>query len=465
MFTVRFDPRGSIYKQLYEALIDEIRSGRIAAEERLPSRRALARHLGISLNTVKRSYELLLDEGYIVSRERSGYFVDKLNMDHLAPQRSAPRARPRQKEPDPDILYDFSVTGADRSRLPHSVLARCAADAVKLSAREMPPQKESRLYGISLQGLPELRAEVARYLRGRRGVDCDPSEIVITSGYRENLSLIMNLLPDAVFAAEDPGYTMTSRIFENRRRQVLPVPLDRYGLSVAHLERTEADAVIVTPNHQFPTGIIMGIRRSQRLLRWAASSRYIIEDCYDSDFKYSGKPIPALKSLDREDRVILSGSFSQNMAHLFNLGYLILPRGLMDEYLRSGQAVYGASLITQLTLLRFMQSGAFEKHLNRMNAYYRKKHNLILAACKSRQDVEIRGAEAGQHVVLRLPAKYENRRLRLHLEAAWRNKGIRIVPLASLSQRPPEHPDYLLGYGAIPLDQLAEALRLLLEEL
>lgn len=465
MLTVRFHSKDSIYKQLYEALVEEIRSGRIAVEEKLPSRRALARHLGISLNTVKKSYELLLDEGYIISRERSGYYVDKLNIEHLPPLRSAPRARNLPKKEGPKVLYDFSFASADRSPLPHSVLSRCAADAIKLSASETLPLQEDELKSLRLQGLKELRSEIVKYLRGQRGVDCDPSEVVITSGYRENLSVIMNLLPDAVFAAEDPGYAVTSRIFENRGRKIMSVPLDRYGLSVAHLEKTGANAVIVTPNHQFPMGIIMGIRRSQRLLRWAGAGFYIIEDSYDSDFKYSGKPIPALKSLDQEDRVILSGSFSQNMAHLFNLGYLILPRDLMKAYLKSGQATYGASLHTQYTLLRFMQSGAFEKHLNRMNVYYRKKHNLVLASCKPVEGAEIMGAEAGQHVVLRLPSKYAQRKTRQKLERAWREKGILITSLDSLSQNDWPHPDYLLGYGSIPLDKLEEALTLLLEEL
>lgn len=451
MITLHFNEKENLYQQIYDYFIKEIRQKRIGPGDRLPSRRALAQHLGVSLNTVKLAYDQLLDEGYIVSRERSGFFVDKLSPEDLPriPKIRTPFVAPKT----PRAKYNFAYSAIDRSRLPLSLLKRCAQEAIVDCSLDSRGPKG---------GLWTLREEIGKYLETRRGLVADAEDIIITAGYSEHLVLLMALIEGSYFAMEDPGYKKTQEIFKSSHREIVPIPIDKYGFSVKDLEKTQANVAIVTPNHQFPTGIIMGLRRRQRLLAWAkeGEGRYIVEDDYDSDFKYSGNPIPALKSLDQEDRVILSGSFSQSLGPFLGISYLVLPKDLRKKWDKMDLPLSGASLLQQYTLERFLASGGFEKHLNRMNTHYRNKRNLLLKRLKQEKGVEVLGAEAGLHFILRLDPKYWDCQ---NLQRKIRKERIHARSIDYYSSREWPYQDLIIGFGGLDLDEIDQAIGALLQ--
>lgn len=451
MITIHFNEDDSLYEQIYRSFIQEIQLGHLAYPDQLPSRRALAQHLGVSLNTVKMAYEQLLDEGYIVSKERSGFFVDKLSPDYF-PEPAIPEEVEVIAEEEPPH-YDFSYDTLDYQRFSAHLLSKCASEGIKRSLHEKK---------IGNKGLLALRLEIKKYLRDRRGVNACLDQILITGGYVENMMLLMTLCPQGVFAVEDPGYKKNHRLFTGVGRQLIYIPLDQYGFSVADLEKSSANLVITTPNHQFPTGLIMGARRRHRLLDWAAQDpqRYIVEDDYDSDFKYTGKPIPALKSLDSKDQVILSGSFSQSIGPFLGISYLVLPRSLMASFDQQDIPLSGASLFQQHTLAQFMETGAFEKHLNRMNAHYRKKRSYFLKILKDQEGLSVLGADVGLHFLLRVDPKKRD-------ITCWQEwcgkKGIRLESLSVYAKKTWPYEDFLIGFGGIAYEEMDQALEALLK--
>ncbi|MDO5016590.1 MAG: aminotransferase class I/II-fold pyridoxal phosphate-dependent enzyme [Eubacteriales bacterium] len=323
METICFTQDEKLYIQIFEYFVNEIEGKRIHSGDKLPSMRKLADHLGVSLNTVKTAYEMLLDEGYIVSRERSGYYVDKILSENLP--NLAGEIENFLPPPEKCYKYNFKYSLTDNSRIPVSVIKKCAQAAVSQSIEVVDYPNE---------GIWELRYVIAKYLKERRGVITSPENIVVTSGFEDNLFILSSLLQKPVFALESPGYTRLSYSLDSLRQDYIYVPIDQYGFSVKDLEKTTANVVITSPNHQFPTGLITGIRRRQRLLNWAKDDerRYIVEDDYNSDFKYTGRPIPALKSMDETGSVILSGSFSQSVGKFLGISYLVLPdRLIMGE--------------------------------------------------------------------------------------------------------------------------------------
>lgn len=457
MITLHFISGKPKYLQIYAYFAEEIKQKRIKAGEQLPPRRQLAEHLGVSLNTVKTAYGQLLDEGYVIARERSGFFVDKLSFERTKTRTrtklelSQPLPAPANTEPA--IKYNFAYAATDSSRLPRSILKKCAQHAVD----------QAIAYGKKPRfGLASLREEIARYLATRRAVHTAADNIVISSGYLESLMLINSVLENAVFAMEDPGYSKTLDIFARNPGKIISIPLDKYGFSVRDLEQTPANIAIVTPNHQFPTGIIMGLRRRQRLLNWAyaKNNRYIIEDDYNSDFKYSGTPIPALKSLDKLDRVILSGSFSESIGGFLGISYLVLPAELKNRLKKMQINQYGASLLQQYTLQNFLQDGSFEKHLNRMNTHYRKKRTLLMRELRQYRGIEIRGADAGLHVILRLDeTKYDLR----DFPAKAKRAGISCELVQNYALQKWPHQDLIVGFGGLALQEIGPALKALLK--
>lgn len=451
MITLHFDSEENLYQQIYSYFVREIRQNRLRAGDKLPARRALAQHLGVSINTVKQAYEQLTDEGYIISRERSGYYVDKLSPEDLPkiPKRRTPFVAPKTIK----AKYNFNYSSIDYSRMPISILKKCGQEAMESCLLESRGPKG---------GIWTLREEIGKYLENRRGVIASVENIIITSGYSEHLLILMSLIDQAYFAMEDPGYKKTQEIFKASSKEIVSIPIDQYGFSVRDLEKTQANVAIVTPNHQFPTGIIMGMRRRQRLLNWAGQGeeRYIVEDDYDSDFKYTGKPIPALKSLDKEDRVILSGSFSQSIGPFLGISYLVLPDSLRKKWEQIDLPLSGASLLQQYTLEKFLFSGAFEKHINRMNTLYRKKRNLLLRKIKNEKEIEILGAEAGLHFILRLKEGYWDIK---DLQRKMKKNRIYLAEISHYSINEWPYRDLIIGFGGIPLHELEDAIDLLLE--
>lgn len=446
MITIHLDNEKPLYEQIYNFFVKEIKENKIKSGEKLPSKRALAQHLGVSLNTIKLAYEMLTDEGYIVSRERSGYYVDILRTEDL----------PKSKKPRPDFTppitkkykYDFSYYKIDNSKIPVSVLKRCTNEALEIV---------STLTESPKGGLWSLREEIVKYLENRRGLVVSPEDIIITSGFTDQIMMLLLLLEDPIFGLEDPGYKKSEEIFKTFNKKTINIPIDKYGYSVKDLEKTDANIAITTPNHQFPTGIIMVLRRRQRLLAWAdeKADRYIIEDDYDSDFKYSGNLIPSLKTLDKNDKVIVLGSFSQSISPEIGISFMVLPKKLRKKWESKESPFFGVSTINQLILEKFLSDGAFEKHINRMNTHYRKKRDIVIKTLKKYPGIDIISAEAGMHIIIRMDKNiwdYENFNEKIEIS------GILIELVDTYSTRKWNNFDVIIGVGGVEIENIEKAI-------
>ena len=469
MLTVSLDNRleTPLYEQLYRYIRGEIETGRLAAGEKLPSKRALCAHLKISQNTVETAYEQLTAEGYLLARPRSGYYVQRMEAPLRPATPFSPSAVSSVQEEAPSAetasppLYDFRTNAVDTDHFPFSVWARLTREILCEDSRGL-------LRAVHPQGDPALRAEIARYLRDYRGILASPEQIVVGAGSEYLLGLAIHLLGrNRRYAVENPGYPKTRRIFEGGGAEVVPIRLDEDGLRVDGLRRSGADIVHVTPSHHFPLGTVMPVRRRMELLRWAeeAEGRFILEDDYDSEFRFAGRPIPALQGLDRNGRVVYFNTFAKTLAPSLRIGYMVLPEPLLALYQRDF-LFYSSTVpsFEQHVLRRFLQDGYFERHLSRMRNRYKEKRDRLLEAL-ARHDpgnaVRIRGAEAGLHLLLQLEGRDEPA-----LTAAAEQAGVRVYGLSGYyapdgAPPPGGMGGVVLGYAGFPPEQIEEAVALL----
>lgn len=390
-----------IYEQIYTYIKNEILEGRLTRGERLPSSRALALHLQISRSTVNLAYEQLLAEGYIEAVAYKGYFVSKI-------EKPLKLERNNQNEEDGIIeekkyQYHFTPSGIDMKEFPYRTWRRINKEVLNEESKE--------LFALGKpQGDLQLRETIAKYLFAARGVICRKEQIIVGAGNDYLLILLQMLLDkDSVIAFENPTYTKAYRIMETLGFEVKLIGMDENGMKIEELISSNADIAYVMPSHQFPTGIVTSVGRRNELLKWAAAEakRYIIEDDYDSEFRYRGKPIPALQGMDHSGKVIYIGTFSKAIAPAIRVSYMVLPESLLKEYEKRGRLVSSTvSRIDQKILNEFIRCGAFERHLNRMRKIYKGKHDVLMEALKGfRKSFRILGDHAGSHILLQ--AKYE----------------------------------------------------------
>ena len=395
-FTLELDRKSRlpIYEQLYAYIADGIRSGRLIENERLPSKKALASHLGISANTVETAYAMLCQEGYVSSRPRSGYYVSKIEL--------SPPAQIMQTEAPAPVArsyrYDFMTNTVDAHSFPFRTWAKLG--------KEVLYNGDTLLASGNCQGDEELRSTLCKYLREFRAVNCSPEQIVIGAGMEYLLMLLCRLLPaDAQFAVEEPGYAKTPAILAGCGRQLHYIPLDSEGMSAAALSKCTASVACITPSHQFPTGIIMPAGRRSELLKWASekSGRYIIEDDYNSEFNFAGRPIPSLQGMDSRNVIYIS-TFSRILAPSIRIAYMVLPPSLLTsaaEILKSYSST--VSRFDQHTLASFIDNGYLNRHLNRMKTLYRARRDILIDALTphaTRLGLKISGSGAGLHLLL-----------------------------------------------------------------
>ena len=444
-----------LYLQLYEALTKEIKEGRCPAGERMPSRRRLAEHLKISLNTVDSAYQMLAAEGYIKSVPRSGYTVCPL--ERLPVSRETPPPIPAAA-PMSALPYDFSISTVDAGAFPFSTWARISKDV-------MYHQPELLAHG-DRQGDSCLREALSRYLRQARGVRCAPEQIVVVSGMEYLLMILCELIGrEKVFAVENPGYPRVVEALSNAGGRVRPLSMDGDGLSAVELSVAGASAAYITPSHQFPTGTVMPIGRRSELLCWAYEQpgRYIIEDDYDSEFRFSGRPIPALQGMDSKGRVVYIGTFSRSIAPSIRISYMILPPELLERY-RAAFSRYSASVsrFEQHTLYRFLEGGYYERHLNRSRSRYKKRLETLVGCLRQGRlanKIQVIGAQAGLHFLLQVQNGMTEREL---IDKA-RLRGVKIAGLSSYCFPPltPSESTLIMGYAHFTSQQIREAAALL----
>ena len=441
------DPAGKkpMYEQLYRFLADEIRSGVIGSGERLPSKRALCAQLGVSRSTVEAACDLLLAEGYAVSRPRSGFFA----ADVLT--QTAPTEQPARKPAPPEPVSReedlFSTSAVDVSQFPYASWAKLY--------REVIYHSPALLQRGEAQGEPELQQALARLLSEYRSVRCDPEQIVVGSGLETLLSQLITLFgPKTVYALEDPGYPFLERTLRARERAIRYIPLDGDGMDAAALEASHADVAYLTPSHQFPMGVTMPASRRSRLLRWAeAGDRWIIEDDYDSEFRYGGRPLSSMQGMDRAERVIYTGTFSRSLAPSIRLAFMVLPHALLERF----RAVFGREQTTvsryeQTVMARFLDEGFYSRYLRRVGLLYARRREALLEALRGIDGVTVSGAGGGIHFLLTNPRWTE---AELIEKAAA--IGLRLAGLSSLCRTVPALASTLIvGYGGLPTARIPE---------
>lgn len=389
----------TLYEQIYEHIREEIRKGNLLQGERLPSARFLSDYLQISRTTVDMAYGQLVAEGYLIAKPKSGYFVgDVRELYNTGTADQPAEARLPQGEKKPEWRFDFSPTAIDMSQFPYATWKKITKN-IMVDAR-------SRMFALGEpQGDIELRGTICRYLHGSRGVNCGPEQIIVGAGNDFLLLLLEKVLGRHMHVAmENPTYIRAYKIFRSFAYPISLIPMDDKGMRVDKLEESGAKLAYVMPSRQYPTGISMPIGRRMELLRWAGKEegRYLIEDDYDSEFRYKGKPLPSLQASDRLGRVIYIGTFSKAIAPAIRVSYMVLPYPLLERYRREcGFFSSTVSRIDQTILNEFINDGYFERYLNKMRKLYRTKHDFLLGELREfERDFTVSGENAGLHVLL-----------------------------------------------------------------
>ncbi|WP_462413520.1 MocR-like pyridoxine biosynthesis transcription factor PdxR [Neobacillus sp. Marseille-QA0830] len=448
--------REPLYMQLADYLKDEIFTGRIKPQEKLPSKRHLADYLGLSINTIQAAYDQLSAEGFVVSRPRQGSFVAVLEEDFL--KRKIPHSEAITRDiTKNDIKIDFNSGRVDLGHFPFAVWR-------KLTIQSLYEDQSGIFYNGSPQGERHLREQIANYLFASRGVKCTADQIIIGAGTQVLMGLLVLLIgKENVYALEDPGFHRVRTVLDHHEIPFVPVPLDDAGMEMRTLKESSATVAYVTPSHQFPMGIVMPIARRIELLKWAEEmDGYIIEDDYDGEYRYKGKPIPSLQGLDTEGKVIYLGTFSKSLIPSIRISYLVLPTKLLKIY-QEGFTVYKqtVSRLHQETLFQFMNEGYWQSHLNKMRTLYRKKHGTLLGAAGRLfgNQVEVIGEKSGLHVVLAVNNHMSEDEL---IQSALK-LGVKVYPLSIYYANSPTKagPKVVVGFGGLTEQQIEKGMELL----
>ena len=457
MLTYPMEGRGGLplYEYLYRRIRADILNGTLAAGERLPSKRSLAEHLNVSVITVEGAYAQLEAEGYLYTIPKRGFFVSQVTRLTAGAEASSPLP------PPPEAVHwrlDLKSNRVDTSRFPVATWAR-------LTRQVLSEGSGALLTPVPHQGLPALRQAIADDLRDYKGMAVSPEQIVVGAGAEYLYLLLAQLLgQDAVFAVEDPGYPKIRQVYGKCGARCCPVPLDSRGMDLSALRSSGATAALLSPSHHYPTGLVTPIGRRQELLAWARDTgAVIIEDYYDSEFRFTGRPIPTLQSIDTDGLVIYMNTFSQTISPSMRVGFMVLPPRLLERYRRELD-FYACTVpaLDQHVLARFLDRGCYEQHLSRMRKEYRLRRSRVLEAFRASSFADrvfISEQEAGLHFLLRLDTSCSDEALRRRAEEA----GVRLSFLSEYAAVPDPAYEHILviNYAGLEAGQLPEAMDLL----
>lgn len=447
-----------LYEQLYLYIKKEIVEGRIPYKEKLPSKRKLSNSLKISRNTIETAYDQLIAEGYVEAYPRKGYFV--MAHEDLEYIQTNQRLQESSEKSDGDIRYNFHPSSIDTKNFPFSVWRKHTKNMIN-------KEKHSLLLLGESQGEIELREEIAHYLYHARGVQCSPSQIIIGAGTETLLQQLLLLFNEnMIYGVEDPGYHVILQILKFFKNEVYPLEVDEEGVKVETISHKNINVVYLAPSHHFPYGTVLSINRRNKLLKWAREEkdRYIIEDDYDSEFRYSGKSIPSLQSMDYSEKVIYLGAFSKSLMPSIRVSYMVLPRVLLKQYKEKLSFYHSSSVsrIDQHILTNFLKNGDFERHLNRMRKIYRRKLEKVLELLKPYQDkLFIIGEHSGLHIVIVVNNGMSEEDLVQRAVKA----GMKVYPTStySLEKKAKKYPEIILGFAGISEDELEGAIQSLIK--
>lgn len=472
MIDLQGGAKAPLYEKIYEYIKNEIVDGKISKGEKLPSTRLLAKNLSVSRSTVELAYDQLLAEGYIEAEPYRGYFVCDVEALYQLEQRNHMQEKlqagqdwqpgwkteikhgagsSKQKE------IDFSPYTIDTQNFPYNVWR-------KLHKNVLLDDREEILLSGDGQGDHELRMAIADYLHQARGVNCVAEQIIIGAGNEYLEILLAQVLGEKkTVLMDDPTYLQAYRTFSNMGYLVKNIPAEQGSMPIEAVRRENADILYVMPSHQFPLGTVMPLKQRLELLKWASEKegRYLIEDDHDSEYRYKGKPIPSLQSIDHEEKVIYLGTFSKSIAPSLRISYMVLPQHLLKNY-QSYCGFYSTTVskIQQEVLCGFIRGGYFGRHLNKMRGIYKNKHDFLVSELKKRPWVEnIAGDNAGLHVLVQVDTQMSEEEL---CERAA-EQGIHLMGISEhyIHKPPEERPVLLLGYGKPDEQEIQKGLEVL----
>jgi GntR family transcriptional regulator / MocR family aminotransferase len=462
-----------LYRQLYDGYRKAIVDGNVRAGQRVPSTRVLAQELAISRMPVLSAYAQLLAEGYFESRVGSGTIVSRLLPERITAVRTsnAPPARisPERRRLSKRCSTLPSAEGFYRRRgLGPFVVSQVAAEHFPLQAWNRLMTRHSRsMHARSLDfgdpmGLKELREAIAIHLRTARGVRCEAQQIMIVSGSQQGLEITARALldPENRVWMEEPGYNFARSVFAFMRCRVVTVPVDTEGLSVAAGMRKwrEARAALVTPSHQYPLGVTMSASRRLQLLDWAERyGSWIIEDDYDSEYRYESMPVTSLQGLDRNSRVVYIGTFSKVLFPSLRLGYVVIPTDLVERFLAVRFAMdISPATFHQAVLADFVREGELARHIRRMRLLYAERRSALIENLRNELGsfVEIAGAEAGMHLCVMLKGISDRE---MAVRAARQN--LHLLPLSPFYAGNAPQQGFILGFGSTSVEEMPDAVR------
>jgi len=464
-----------LHRQLYEQVRDLILSGRMVVGSRLPSSRSLAHDLGVSRNTVMAAFDQLFAEGYIDSQVGSGSFVSK-ELPEMTLTGKMATARTHQRK------RAMSKRGRALSMLHATSKIRSAAFSPGMpDTKNFPFEAWTRLMSRTWRhpdaallsagdpaGYLPLRRAIAGYLGTARAVDCSAEEVIIVSGAQQAISLAAYVLLDEGDPAlvEDPGYPGVSGALLGAGARLQPVPVDAEGFDVGAAERLSPEAYLacVAPSRQYPLGITMTLSRRLELLDWAARvDGWVIEDDYDSEYRYTGKPLASLQGLDRDGRVVYLGSFSKVLFPSLRLGYLVVPPDLVDDFRKARRALDDhPSILAQPALTHFIEEGLFAAHLRRMRKLYHSRQRAFLSAAEDHLYgvLRIEAADAGMHLMAYFSDSLAQRMNDIEATSRAAAVGVSVYPLSAFYADPSQGlQGLLLGYAAVPEGEMDAAVR------
>lgn len=433
-----------LYVQLYQSIKSDITTGSIKAGERLPSLRSLSQSLGISITTVQLAYNQLLVEGYTVSRPQSGYYVSQTF--HAGPGFSS--------SADISIAKNFSE-GKDDSPYIHDSCCFDFNKWKKCSSAVFNQYADRLLYESDPQGEKILRSEISKYLYSSRGVKCSPKQIVIGAGTQQitgQLCRILDKLEISHVSLESPGYLPVQNMFRDNGFAISHIPVHKDGIDISRLPVNISSAVYVSPSNQFPTGAVMPAGRRYQLLEWAKTNdSIIIEDDYDSELRYFGKPVPALQSLDSTDSVVYLGSFSSTLFPAIKISYMVLPPaiiGIFDQI--RGRYTQTCSKAEQLTLALFMEKGFYNTGIKKLRNLYSQKLQASLLALSRYGHGKVKAVDtqSGINLILRIRSSKNAE----ELCSIAKSIGVHMVPVADISDQ--ETSALIFYYNSIPLKEI-----------
>jgi len=470
-----------LHRQLYEELRQAILTRRLLPRQRIPSTRTLAKSLGISRATVTLSYEQLLSEGYLQTAPGSGTFVCAQLPDHLLQSDSVEPIHRASKLPIALSTYGASLNRPELVRVPQPDAAisfrygQPALDQFPIDLWRRRLSRHCRLshdmlkYATDARGHKPLREELVHYLSRARAVQCNPDQVIVVNGSQQSLDLLARLLVNQGdwVALEDPGYLAARRTFQSQGARLYPVPVDESGLVVKKLEHCPEPIklVYITPSHQFPTGAVLSLPRRLELLAWAQQAgAMIIEDDYDSEYRYADRPFPALQGLDQSDSTLYVGTFSKVLFPALRIGYLVVPPSLVEVFIRAKWlADRQCPLLEQYVLADFISEGHLERHIRRMRTLYDQRRRSLVEALMLYlgQRVTILGENAGIHLMVRLHTSLSDEEI-VHRAL---QVGVGLVPAQPYYLSGDSSGEFIFGYAELNESQIQEGIRRLAQVL